>query len=684
MQKRDILRIERETNTRRNDLRRAFNLRAGVVSRSQKKRKRKSKSASASKRIKQETIKDVVVMLSRTWQKIFEDNSRKGIYIGDFSIRRSKPLIYNGRRYREVNIVIENDGEHNEAMKFLMKALNFERRNLLRNHGLRLDIHSGENEIPDDIFSFDMLRYLRIFDAGLTTLPNSFGKYLRHLQKLVLRENELTSLPDNFGVVVPEGKKDKDGFKLKERGMAKLINLDLSKNTLKALPDSFGNLINLVNLSLQNNQLKALPNTFGNLINLVILRLQNNQLKALPDTFGNLTNLNSLTLHDNQLESLPDTFGNLTNLELLTLEDNHLDSLPDTFGKLTKLETLNLAMNPIAHMPTMGENCQLRSVDLQETNVSVQRKTEGFENCRTLMEDPDRIYMGGEEEDIEHVMMEVHDQYNKNYKRFETVLLPEVQEFVNERTGDTIHLAQNVLLADTIRVARDQLATTLTDEKDQEKLVKDLNTLSEKVLEAKLDPRRTGYAKVVSTMFTFIKALKNENITLEYLSRFTDESLNAYHRRKGDAKISCTGGIRERLTSSITEMLRVMRDQLGAKFPVSDGVMRALQLYEVLEKASKPGFITEMAGRWSYTEEGPKTEEGAASYITKGILKDFAMDEETIGKDKYLVYYENLYDVVLDTIPKLEGNFDCKDRDEVFTNKDCETESSSKRKVKKR
>ena len=338
-------------------------------------------------------------------------------------------------------------------------------------------------------------------------------------------------------------------------------------------------------------------------------------------------------------------------------------------------------MNPIAHMPTMGENCQLRSVDLQETNVSVQRKTEGFENCRTLMEDPYLIYMGGEEDEHE---MEVHDQYNENYKRFETVLLPEVQEFVNERKGDTIHLPQDVLLADTIRVARDQLATTLTDEKDQEKLVKDLNTLSEKVLEAKLDPGRTGYAKVVSTMFTFIKALKNENITLEYLSRFTDESLNAYHRREGDAKISCTGGIRERLTSSITELLRVMRDQLGAKFPVSDGVMRALQLYEVLEKASKPGFITEMAGRWSYTEEGPKTEEGAASYITKGILKDFAMDEETIGKDKYLVYYENLYDVVLDTIPKLEGNFDCKDRDEVFTNKDCETESSSKRKVKKR
>ena len=175
MQKRDILRIERETNTRRNDLRRAFNLRAGAT-----KRKRKSmKSAVSGKRIKQEKIKDVVDTLSRTWQKIIEDNSRKGIYIGEFSIRRSRPLIYNGRRYREVDIAIENDGEHNEAMKFLMKALkDFKRRNLLRNHGLRLDIYSGANEIPDDIFSFDMLRYLRIFDAGLTTLPNNFGEIL--------------------------------------------------------------------------------------------------------------------------------------------------------------------------------------------------------------------------------------------------------------------------------------------------------------------------------------------------------------------------------------------------------------------------------------------------------------------------------------------------------------------------
>ena len=41
------------------------------------------------------------------------------------------------------------------------------------------------------------------------------------------------------------------------------------------------------------------------------------------------------------------------------------------------------------------------------------------------MEDPDRIFTWEEEED-EHVM-EVHDQYNENYKRFETVLLPEVK-----------------------------------------------------------------------------------------------------------------------------------------------------------------------------------------------------------------------------------------------------------------
>ena len=74
----------------------------------------------------------------------------------------------------EVDIAIENDGEHNEAMKFLMKALkDFKRRNLLRNHGLRLDIYSGAKTIPDKVV--DMLRYLRIFDAGLTTLQIILG-----------------------------------------------------------------------------------------------------------------------------------------------------------------------------------------------------------------------------------------------------------------------------------------------------------------------------------------------------------------------------------------------------------------------------------------------------------------------------------------------------------------------------
>ncbi|XP_039287436.1 leucine-rich repeat-containing protein 59-like [Nilaparvata lugens] len=57
-----------------------------------------------------------------------------------------------------------------------------------------------------------------------------------------------------------------------------LVKLDLSKNQLTALPDNFGLLCNLKHLDLENNRITALPLSFGKLKHLRWLDLKNNPL----------------------------------------------------------------------------------------------------------------------------------------------------------------------------------------------------------------------------------------------------------------------------------------------------------------------------------------------------------------------------------------------------------------------
>lgn len=59
-----------------------------------------------------------------------------------------------------------------------------------------------------------------------------------------------------------------------------IVELDLSKNSLFALPDGFGVLINLQKLDLFKNQLSTLPLSFGQLKKLKWLDLKDNKLEA--------------------------------------------------------------------------------------------------------------------------------------------------------------------------------------------------------------------------------------------------------------------------------------------------------------------------------------------------------------------------------------------------------------------
>ncbi|XP_003379446.1 putative leucine Rich repeat-containing domain protein [Trichinella spiralis] len=88
----------------------------------------------------------------------------------------------------------------------------------------------------------------------------------------------------------------------------------------------------LVELNLSTNQLRLLPDDIDKLQNLEILIMSNNYIKRLPLSIGNLKKLRELDLEENELESLPNEIGFLLNLTKLLVQSNKLTSLPRTIG----------------------------------------------------------------------------------------------------------------------------------------------------------------------------------------------------------------------------------------------------------------------------------------------------------------------------------------------------------------
>ncbi|KRY57589.1 Leucine-rich repeat protein soc-2 [Trichinella britovi] len=119
----------------------------------------------------------------------------------------------------------------------------------------------------------------------------------------------------------------------------------------------------LVELNLSTNQLRLLPDDIDKLQNLEILIMSNNYIKRLPSSIGNLKKLRELDLEENELESLPNEIGFLLNLTKLLVQSNKLTSLPRTIGNLVSLKDLRAGENNLTYLPEeIGKkNCFRRS-----------------------------------------------------------------------------------------------------------------------------------------------------------------------------------------------------------------------------------------------------------------------------------------------------------------------------------
>ncbi len=126
--------------------------------------------------------------------------------------------------------------------------------------------------------------------------------------------------------------------------------LDLSGNTLTALPDDFARLTHLKILFLSNNDFTVFPKVLSQCPNLTMIGFKANKLSELPE-HALPQQTRWLILTDNQLTQLPDSLGDLAQLQKLMLAGNQLRSLPPSIAQCHALELIRISANQLTAFP---------------------------------------------------------------------------------------------------------------------------------------------------------------------------------------------------------------------------------------------------------------------------------------------------------------------------------------------
>lgn len=181
---------------------------------------------------------------------------------------------------------------------------------------------------------------------------------LHKLEKLVLNETELTSIPSDI------------------YNLTKLSELSLKQNLLEYIPDEIYELPELRSLNLNNNKLTFFITKEGQLPLLRTLELENNDLRKVffEENSGFL--LQNLFLNNNKITELQ--IEHLINLMFVSAQFNLLTAIPNIKG-LTKLNTLELDFNQITKLTICEDNLPF----LTNFSVSYNKITSiDFSNCK--------------------------------------------------------------------------------------------------------------------------------------------------------------------------------------------------------------------------------------------------------------------------------------------------------------
>ncbi|XP_057577424.1 leucine-rich repeat-containing protein 28 isoform X2 [Hippopotamus amphibius kiboko] len=169
---------------------------------------------------------------------------------------------------------------------------------------------------------------------------------LQYLERLYMKRNSLTTLPENLAQKLPN-----------------LVELYLHSNNIVVIPEAIGSLVKLQCLDLSDNALEIVCPEIGRLRALRHLRLANNQLQFLPPEVGDLKELQTLDISTNRLLTLPERLHLCLSLQYLTVDRNRLWCVPRHLCQLPSLNELSMAGNRLAFLPLdLGRSRELQYV----------------------------------------------------------------------------------------------------------------------------------------------------------------------------------------------------------------------------------------------------------------------------------------------------------------------------------
>ena len=174
----------------------------------------------------------------------------------------------------------------------------------------RIKLAAGLTEFPAELYSFcQTLEILDLSDNQLTALPDDFWRF-RRLSRLFLTNNHFRAIPAVLAQCPALLMLSFKGNQLKEFASGVLPEnlqwLILTDNQLRTLPDDFGRYQKLKKLALAGNQLSALPDSMQQCRQLGLVRLSLNCFEQFPDWLFTLPQLAWLALGANPACVVPE------------------------------------------------------------------------------------------------------------------------------------------------------------------------------------------------------------------------------------------------------------------------------------------------------------------------------------------------------------------------------------------
>ncbi len=158
--------------------------------------------------------------------------------------------------------------------------------------------------------------------------------------------------------------------------------------------------LNINNFNIDHNFIGLLLAERSSFSCLTELNLSFNSLLAIPESVYLICQLRVLKLHFNDIKNIGKKISNLTNLEQLILDNNNIVKLPSSICELKKIKLISLLDNDtvISHsMENHFEKIGCKIILDQEVTESIEGSTEALEQTGEEIEATESLEQSGEE-----------------------------------------------------------------------------------------------------------------------------------------------------------------------------------------------------------------------------------------------------------------------------------------------